>query len=170
MAANVESVDPSDLPRVWQALLDLLSARGPVLTSILQQGRFVGIDDGRAVIRYTREHETFVRMFEKNGKKDQIREALSQVLNQNVGVVFEVVDEAPTGEAPAATDATSAARPRATPAVSARPTSAPPSRPEPPPGPPAVRITPELVQSLRESQPLIRAVMDRLGGQVIKVE
>ena len=79
---------------MWQALLDLLSARGPVLTSVLQQGRFVGVEDGRAVIRYTREHETFVRMFEKNGKKDQIREALSQVLNQSVGVVFEVVDEA----------------------------------------------------------------------------
>jgi hypothetical protein len=143
-------------------MLALLSARGPVLASVLQQGRFVGIEDGRAVIRYTREHEIFVRMFEKNGKKDQIRDALSQVLNQSVGVVFEVVDEAPA-------PADSAPAPTTAEAPRARPPPAP-VRPAPPPGPPAVRITPELVQSLRESQPLIRAVMDRLGGQVIKVE
>src|SRR4051812_12762954 len=167
--ANVETVDPGDLPAVWKALLALLSARGPVLASVLQQGRFVGIDDGRAVIRYTREHETFVRMFEKNGKKDQIREALSQVLNQSVGVVFEVVDEAPApaDSAPGPTTEAARARPASAPA---RPAPSAPARPEPPPGPPAVRITPELVQSLRESQPLIRAVMDRLGAQVIKVE
>jgi DNA polymerase III subunit gamma/tau len=170
-AGNIESVDPTDLPGVWQALLDLLSARGPVLTSVLQQGRFVGVEDGRAVIRYTREHETFVRMFEKNGKKDQIREALSQVLNQSVGVVFEVVDEAPAAESPSGPNGAPAARPRSVAPATARPAPTAPVRPpEPPPGPPAVRVTPELVQSLRESQPLIKAVMDRLGGQVIKVE
>jgi len=42
--------------------------------------------------------------------------------------------------------------------------------PPPPPGPPAIRVTPELVQSLRENEPLVRAVMDQLGAQVIKVE
>jgi hypothetical protein len=137
---------------------------------VLQQGRFVGIDDGRAVIRYTREHETFVRMFEKNGKKDQIREALSQVLNQSVGVVFEVVDEAPADVAVATSSPATTTRDRPAPAAAARPAPSSPLRAEPPPGPPAVRVTPELVQSLRESQPLIKAVMDRLGGQVIKVE
>jgi len=31
-------------------------------------------------------------------------------------------------------------------------------------------VTPELVQSLREKEPLVRALMDELGAQIIKVE
>ena len=45
----------------------------------------------------------------------------------------------------------------------------------PPPAPHApatasVRITPELVESLRSSEPLIKALMDDLGATIVKVE
>jgi hypothetical protein len=31
-------------------------------------------------------------------------------------------------------------------------------------------VTPELVESIRSTQPLVKALMDELGAQVIKVE
>jgi hypothetical protein len=31
-------------------------------------------------------------------------------------------------------------------------------------------VTPELVQSIRENEPLVRTLMDALGAQIIKVE
>jgi hypothetical protein len=42
----------------------------------------------------------------------------------------------------------------------------------PPPVAPVnvVRITPELIESLRASEPLIKGLMDELGAQIIKVE
>src|SRR5205807_615431 len=102
----IEAVDPSDLPAVWQALLSLLSAHGAALHSLLSHGRLAGIEDGRAVIRYERpEHETFVKLLERNGKKDIVRDALSKVLRQSVGVKFEfdlVSDATPAASSPPA--------------------------------------------------------------------
>ena len=40
----------SDLPAVWQRLLDLLAARGPALHSLVMHGKLVGIEDDSAVI------------------------------------------------------------------------------------------------------------------------
>jgi hypothetical protein len=44
--------------------------------------------------------------------------------------------------------------------------------PVPPKAPmePAVRITSELREQLRNSEPLIKAVMDELGAEIVKVE
>ncbi|HWE97722.1 MAG TPA: DNA polymerase III subunit gamma/tau [Tepidisphaeraceae bacterium] len=161
--SNVEPVDAADLPAVWRAMLDLLSNHGPMLHTLVSQGRLVGLEQDRMVIRYGPQHATFIKQWEKNGKKDLIRDAASKVLNQSVGVKFEVTAEEPAA-APIETSATPPARkfpPRAT------------AAPEPPPapaGPPAVKITPELVESLRNSEPLVKSVMDKLGGQIIKVE
>src|SRR5581483_3974263 len=92
--SNIEAVSPTDLPAVWKALLHMLSQHGPGLHSLLSHGRLVAIEDGRAVIRYGAHHETFVKMLDRNGKKDLVREAITRVLRQSIGVRFEV-DEAP---------------------------------------------------------------------------
>ena len=77
---------------------------GPRLHGILSHGQLVGIEDGVAVIRYGAQHDTFVKMLERNGKKDAVRDAMTRLLNQSVGVRFEVAAEA-ASPAPAATPA-----------------------------------------------------------------
>jgi len=162
-ASNVEPVDPSNLPAVWQAMLRLLASHGPVLQSLLSPGYLVGIKDGHAVIRYAHQHETFVRMLERNGKKDLVGQKLTEVLGESVGVKFEVDAAVEAGPAPAAVPSRAMPASRAPVATA----SVPPS----PAGPiaPAVKITPELIESLRH-QPLVRALMDEMGAQIVKVE
>ena len=48
--SNVEPVDPTNLPAVWQAFLGVIAGGGPMLHSLLSQGQLVGIEDGRAVL------------------------------------------------------------------------------------------------------------------------
>jgi len=163
--SNVEAVDPSDLPAVWQAFLNLLKQHGPGLHSILSHGRFVGVEDGRAVIRFGPQHETFVKMLDRNGKKELVREAIARVLKQSIGVRFEV-DPAAGGEAAAAPVA-----PAAAPEPRTAPHRARAAEPTPPaPQAPAVKITPELIESIRSAEPLVKALMDELGAQIVKVE
>ena len=158
-SSNIQPVSPDDLPGVWKALLALLSEHGPGLHSLLSHGRLVSIDDGRAVIRYGARHETFVKMLDRNGKKELVRDAITRVLRQSIGVKFEVeqLELSPEAEAPAG-------RPEAvqSPVV--------PVAQSPVPQAPAVKLTPELVASIRESEPLVKALMDELGAQIIKVE
>src|SRR5204863_4403886 len=92
-APNIEPVNVKDLPRVWQGLLALLADRGPALLSLVSQGKLVEIEDGRAVIQYEKKHETFVKLLDRNGKKDIVRDALSKVANQSLGVQFQVSEE-----------------------------------------------------------------------------
>lgn len=163
--SNVETVDPSNLPAVWQSLLNLLAAQSPMVHPLLTPAKLIGIEDGRAIIRYGPQHDTFVKMLERNGKKDLVREKLTEVLGQPVGVKFEVDASAETvapiveaGRRPVAANRTV-------------PRVAPQSAPEPPPAPaaPAVKLTPELIDSLR-SEPLIKSLMDNLGATIVKVE
>jgi hypothetical protein len=173
VAPNVEEVNVSDLPRMWQGLLALLAERGPALLSLVSQGKLVGIEDGRAVIQYEKKHETFVKLLDRNGKKDIVRDAISKVANQSLGVQFLVSEEELEGEAGVAVAAPPPAK-----TLAVRPTQAvrrEVPRPEPtalPQQPAAnlVKVTPELVESLRQSEPLIRELMDQFGAQVVKVE
>ena len=151
---NVEPVDPTNLPAVWQALLNMLAEHGPVLQSLISPGRLVAIDDGRALIRYAPQHETFVKMLERNGKKELVRQKLTQVIGQNIGVKFEV-DASPESAPPAT--------------ATLPPRSVVPPAQEPIPTSPAVKLTPELIESLR-NEPLVKALMDQMGAQVVKVE
>jgi DNA polymerase-3 subunit gamma/tau len=163
---NVESVDPTDLPAVWQAALNLLAVHGPMLSSLLSPGRLVAIDEGRAIVRYAQNHDTFVKILERNGKKDLVREKLSEVLGRTVGVRFEVDVEAPTEPGTIATPAerqSIAHRPAAKSA-----TSPPPPQPVAPAAP-VIKLTPELIDSLR-NEPLVKALMDHMGAQIVKVE
>ena len=160
--SNVEPVSPSDLPGVWKALLTLLSQHGPGLHSLLSHGRLVAIEDGRAVIRYGPQHETFVKMLDRNGKKDLVRDAIGRVLRQSIGVKFEI-DEAPQGDEPEPA-------PAPVRAPAAKTGSPEVTRPPAPPMVPAVKITPELIESIRSAEPLVKALMDELGAQIVKVE
>jgi hypothetical protein len=193
----IPAVNAGDLPRVWQAMLGLLATQGTMLHSLVSQGQLVGIEEGRLVLRFSPQLETFVKAWDRNGKRDLIQGAASKVLNQPVGVKFEIdPSTAPQADLPSAQSesavVTMAREPRNAPdsriAVDSPATAGPRvsaaarvhapvmrsiPRPEASPEPAAVsglKITNELVDSLRQSSPLVNAVLDKLGGQVIKVE
>jgi DNA polymerase-3 subunit gamma/tau len=163
--ANVEPVARQDLPKLWKDLLaDLTAKTGPALPAMLAHGRLADLNGEQAVIRYGAGDATFVRMLDRNGKKDVVRDALSNLLQRPVGVAFEIDAEvAPAAPGPAAP---AAGRPAPPPR---RPAPPPPPREEPPSAP-VQRVTPEMVEQIRSTQPLVKALMDGLNAQVIKVE
>jgi DNA polymerase-3 subunit gamma/tau len=175
--SNVEPVDPTNLPAVWQTFLQLIAASGPMLHSLVSPGQLVAIEDGRAIIRYSPQQETFVKMLERNGKKDLIRDKLTEVLGQSVGVKFEIdgsATDAPPPRVAPSTSAAPAARVAQPPSNGAvRPTtrSVPPAAPEESSGPTSqsVKLTPQLIESLR-NEPLVKAFMDQMGATIVKVE
>jgi hypothetical protein len=93
-------------------------------------------------------------------------------------VRFDVDDSG--GDDAAATPASSSAtavmeappaRPAVTPAARREPVRVAVEAPQPVAPPPnVIRITPELKESLRNSEPLIKAIMDELGADIVKVE
>jgi hypothetical protein len=166
-AANVEAVDPANLPAVWQTMLGLLSSHGTMLHSLISQGRLIGIVEGRVVLRFGHQHETFIRMWEKNGKRELICDAASKVLNQNVGVKFEI-DDAAAPVAPVESRAASEPMVKRNPPPRPAPQAAPEVQQIP--EVPTIKVTNELVESLVNANPLIKSVVQRLGGQVVKVE
>jgi DNA polymerase-3 subunit gamma/tau len=179
-ASNVEPIGRHDLPAIWKDLLADLSKRGPVLPSLLMHGRLAEVNGDTAIIRYGPEHETFLKMLDRNGKREQVRDALTNVMQRPIGVTFEIDPSAPPAapapSAPAAALASSASPPQQQQHQLQGRRPVPPSSPPPPPrepDPPAApvqRVTPELVESIRSTQPLVKALMDELGAQVIKVE
>ncbi len=159
--SDVVPVDAKDLAGVWDRLLSALAAKGRGLPPLLAGAKLVGIQDGQAILRYPQSQEMLVRMIDRNGKKDTIREVLSGLLKQNVGLKFELVEEPSPAEPPAAAPA----------AAPVRPPQRPAARPAPPPAvpEPAIRITDELRQQLAQDE-LIKAVIEKLGGEIVKVE
>lgn len=147
-------------------MLDLLSVRGPMLLSLVQPGRLTAIEDDQAVVRYEPRHETFVKMLERNGKKDVVRDALVQVTGRTLGLKFEIDSEGASDgpERVPSTRAHSSPRP-------VKHDSVAPARAVPEPAPVnVIRITPELVESLKNEEPLIRGLIDDLGATIVKVE
>jgi hypothetical protein len=160
---NVEPVGvaSTDLTEIWNSLLGRLQCKGPGLPPLLAGAKLVGIDDGKAVIRFS--DPTPARMLDRNGKKEVIRDELSSLLNQSVGVAIEVDETQPV--APAAPQPARAPAPPRAPARAAQQPvmmQAPVSQ--------GLRITPELKEELREKNPLIAAIMTELGGEIVKVE
>ncbi len=159
---NVEPVGEHDLDALWKSLLDAMTAHGPMFHSLIAGGTLAGIEDGQAVIRYTRKNETFPKMLERNGKKDLVREGLSKILGKPTGVRFEVEAAAEAEAEPARASSTP---PR--PPAPARP--APIAEPAQPAGPPAIRITPELIEQMKQDS-LAASVMDKFGAVPVKIE
>ena len=94
-------------------------------------------------------------MLDRNGKKELIQRELSQIVGSDVSIRIEIEPAAPSP-----------------------PEAEAPPRREPAPVPPApasavittsIRLTPELKEQLR-SDPLVAAVIDELGGEIVKVE
>jgi DNA polymerase III subunit gamma/tau len=160
--SNVEPVAPAELSQIWKSLLQLLAEKGPALPSLLSHGQFIGVENGRAVIRFA--DATLAAMLDRNGKKDAIRDGLSSLLNQNVGVLIEIDASCPAAvaDAPAA--------------VNPKPVRSPPRIAPAPVATPAmqinngIRLTPELKESLRENNPVIAAAMSELGAEIVRVE
>ncbi len=162
---NVEPVVPESIPDLWRSLLAAMAPHGPGLMSLLAPGRLVGINEGRAVIRYSAQHETYVKLLDRNGKKDLVRDGFSRLLNRSVGVKFEVdADTVPSTVAPPPASPEDAA-----PAIVDDLPPAADAIPRPHPQVPG-RVTPEMVAAIREETPLVKALMDGLGAMVIKVE
>ncbi|HEY7086792.1 MAG TPA: DNA polymerase III subunit gamma/tau [Tepidisphaeraceae bacterium] len=157
--SNVEPVDTTDLTNVWQRLIGALEQKSHSLPPLLDGAKLVGIENGQAIIRYPEGHASVVRMLERNGKKDTISDVLSGMLSQNIGLKFEFEQ----GEAVAAPVAP-ARIPQRTPVRHSVPPPAMPAAAEP-----GIRITEELRAKLRNDE-LIKAVIDTLGGEIVKVE
>jgi DNA polymerase-3 subunit gamma/tau len=159
--SNIEPIDPTDLPAVHRAMLALIARHGPSLQGLLSQGQFAGVEDGRAILRYPKSQETTVRLLDRNGKRELVVDALSQILNQPVGVRFEIDPNDDSLAAP--TTSIASARPAAS-----RPTNSAPAPAPEPPAAPSIRVTAELRAEL-EQDPLIRSLIE-LGGSIVKVE
>ena len=97
------------------------------------------------------------------------------MLQQNVGVAFDVEAEesaAPAGVATMPAPVAPVVSPAKTPAKAGSPAIAPVRReiPAPPPAPAATRPTQEQIDALRSSDPLIKALMDDMGATIMKIE
>jgi len=167
---NVVPPDNDDVARIWPALMAMLDTQGAALKTGLSMAQLIEIKDNQAVIRFNGNGATFARNWAKNGKKDTIRALLCSVMGKDVGVRFEI-EEASSPPSPAPT--TAAAAPSPEPAFAPRTaTQSHPRAVEPPTQPasvPGIRLTPELKQQL-ETIPLVKAVMQELGGTILKVE
>jgi DNA polymerase-3 subunit gamma/tau len=173
--ANVEAVGENDIKGIWKSLLDLVSTtHGAMLHSLLAGWVFSGIEDGSAVIRYSKKNDTFAKLLERNGKKDLVRESLTKVMGRPIGLRL-VIDETLTEPEPvrpaasAHNSPTPASRAASSAAPSSRPAPAAPVEPPAPAGPPPIRITPELVEEMKKSS-LVSSVMDKFNAAPVKVE
>ncbi|HEY1628971.1 MAG TPA: DNA polymerase III subunit gamma/tau [Tepidisphaeraceae bacterium] len=149
---NIEPVNPSDLNAVWDRLLSVLASKSNALPPLLAAAKFTGIENGHAILLYPHDQEPIVKILDRNGKKEAICTVLSELLHQNVGLKFELMD-APLEASPAPVR-----EPRK---VAVRHSAPPPE--------PTIRITEELRSELR-GDALINAIMQNLGGEIVRVE
>jgi DNA polymerase III gamma/tau subunit len=156
--SNIEPVAIDDLPAVWQAMLQVLSSRSASFLPLIESATLASIDDGVAVLKYPSECDTIVRMLDRNGKKEAIRDALCAILKTSVGLKLEIIPSERAAELEADKE----------PSLSAQAGRVAPL-PAPTPETTTVRITPELRAELR-ARPLIGAVIEHLGGEIVKVE
>jgi DNA polymerase-3 subunit gamma/tau len=154
-----QATQEPDVTAAWQALLDSVKEMGAGLHGVLVNAKFEGIRDEQAVIRFSKSFATFTKMLEKNGKKDLVRSNLSKALGRNVGVRFEVEEEAVA--------TAQAEQPRPAPVRREVPKPAP-VVPEAPAAP-VIKITPELLEQMR-GDPLVLAVMETLNATPVKIE
>jgi DNA polymerase-3 subunit gamma/tau len=155
--SNIEPVAPADLKTIWHKFVSELPPNG---LAWITSGQLQEVGDNVAIIRVGAHHETFVKRLQQNGKRELLREAMSKAAQRPVGVEF-------------AFD-TATATPEAAPS---RPTVATPQRKavQAAPAPeatvvPVQRVTSEMVENLRATQPLVKTLMDTLNAQIIKVE
>jgi len=167
--ANVEPVGSAELSTQWQSLLGILDEHAQGLYGIVSQGNLTRIIDNIAIVRFPSGKDFLLKLLDRNGKREAVASALSQVLRRDTGVRFEVSTDA--NVAP-----TARSQPNSAPA--ARPAPVPdrgPAKftaPQPPPMPesPTVRLTQEMKDTVIANEPLVKAIIDQLGGDIVKIE
>jgi DNA polymerase III subunit gamma/tau len=83
---------------LWSNLLARPEVQTPAsFASVLSFARLVGIEDDQAVIRFPPTHETFVKQWSTNGKRDIIGRALTELRGQPTGVRFEIDENSEPG-------------------------------------------------------------------------
>ncbi|HVW36240.1 MAG TPA: hypothetical protein VHB99_03005 [Pirellulales bacterium] len=159
-APNIEPVAPEEFADRWAAVLGELKQASPLVHGVLSQGRLVGVEDSVAVVEINAQLETHIRGFEKNGKKDVIRQAIADSFGAGIGVAFRVTEaNIPAKAASGPTDSSSAARSIAQ----------PPQRSAPASPPLPQRVTAEQKEAARQD-PYVRSVLELFGGEIVRVE
>jgi DNA polymerase-3 subunit gamma/tau len=152
MPPSIEAIGDDDVVKIWPRLLALMNQQGSSMAGALSLASLTSIVEDQAVMRFTNAGATFARMWETNGKRDQIAKALSQIRGRPIGVRFEVDPE------PDAPPAAAVARVAAPVPVAVAESPSAESRA-------AIPITDEI-----KSAPLVQAVLREFGGAVVKVE
>jgi hypothetical protein len=75
---------------LWPDLLAKLQQSGSSMANTLGMASLVGIREGKAIIRFPQNLDTFAKQWSSNGKKDQIAQALTDLRGEPTGVKFEV--------------------------------------------------------------------------------
>jgi DNA polymerase-3 subunit gamma/tau len=166
---NVTAVDPNDFRGVWRAVLGMLSSQGPGLQALVAAGTYGGTDGNLAIVRYATKDETFVKMLDRGGKKELVRDALTKILNKPVGLKFELVEGSPAAPAPVAGGAPQAGATVVAQSPRAGLQTAPPPPPPTMPVDTGPRLTPEIREQLR-TEPWVKAVLEQFGGDIVKLE
>ncbi len=75
---------------LWPDLLARLEQKGSSMANTLRMASLMGIQEGKAIIRFPHQLDTFAKQWSSNGKKEQIAHALTDLRGEPTGVRFEV--------------------------------------------------------------------------------
>ncbi len=158
----------SDLGAVWQQLLHAAAELGSGVAVPLASGHLLRIDNDEAVIQFTHAMAGLAHVVQF--KHDALREKLQTILDRPISLTIQTASAtaAPPPAHPARSAPAAPARGNGQPRP--RPTDSHadlPPAPLPVAGPPA--DTPEIRRQVAQD-PLVRGVMDTLGGTILRVE
>ncbi len=160
----------ASLTDLWQSLLDRLYQRGPSIHALVIPGRLESLDEGLATIRYPAAQSTFIKLLERNGKKEIVRDLLGELIQRPVGLRLEAdAEEAELATAHSPPSPTAQMHSRLAASAGGDEGTAgivPPASDSASTG---LAMTPELLASV-EADELVHAVMTQLGGRIIKIE
>ena len=158
--SNLEPVDASDLHAVMSHLQHAVHEQHGIV-SFLSQGTIKNIGDNLTVIAFP-EKSLAPTMLDRGNKKQILADALSSLLGRPTALKFEV--DSNLSNADAVRPVTAAVKP-APKNNGANGNYAPTL-----PAVPTIRVTSELKEELQQKDELIAAVVDVLGGEIVKVE
>lgn len=162
---HVEPVGAGDGTDLWDRLVAELHSKSPALPPLLEGARLVDVDleQGTAILRYAHEDAPRSRLIDRNGKKEMVAEALSTVLGKPTRLRIEV-EPAPDKSTKLSPDTFAPPRTK-------RPSFQDVARQgsNPTVQPASTTLTSEQKTQLAKD-PLVRAVLEALGGDIVKVE